>query len=43
MNDKMRKGDLYAQEVRRVSMSEMPTLDEIMDAVRRGYRQTIKR
>jgi hypothetical protein len=42
MNDKIRKGDLYAQEVSRASMSELPTLDECMDAIYMGRRQTPK-
>lgn len=41
MNDKMRKGQLYADEVMRAG--ESLNIDEIMDAVYSGYRRTIKR
>jgi hypothetical protein len=43
MNNKIRKGQLFADEVIRVGATEMPTMDEISDALRMGYRQTPKR
>lgn len=43
MNDKMRKGQLYADEVTRASASEGLTIEELMDAITSGYRQTVKR
>lgn len=41
-NEKERKGRLYGQEVRRAAMYELPTLDEMVDALKQGRRQTPK-
>jgi len=43
MNDKQRKAQIYKQEVQRASMSEMPSLDEMMMAIYQGYGGSIHR
>ena len=43
IQEKMRKGKILQEEVMRVSMSEMPTISEMVDVIRSGYRQTPKR
>jgi hypothetical protein len=43
MNNKMRKANIYGDQVRRASSLEMPSADEILELIRKGYRQSPKR